>query len=414
MRSSCLALGLVALVAATARGQDAAPVISELQIDNRLVTSVAQGSVVTAMGRNFHQCPPLPEPEPGRPPPRNTCRHEELHVRLGDENVLLLDCTSERVMFIVPQDTRPGRVRLTISVRGRGAASVHVDVVVVPPPPPRPAGPDPEERAREEFRIARFDLVRDEAGARFVVSGPAIRVPDGFSLVLTLAVNQRDLEQTLAVIDDGWFEVTFGPYTRELVYGNYAATTLFELAKNPRVRVRDFRRTIGREEAEIYDRIERREFLQVGTQEDVATQLAAMQAHYKVHADELLRLLGEAEAWRARPFVPAAYVAWAENTFVPALKKAFHRHREFRDATIAPIEPRGELPADHLVSIVLETFLQSTRELYQGANLAVPESLLGVPDVDPVRCAEVSRAHFEAQHGLLLRTVGLAPPAQGR
>lgn len=56
---------------------------------------------------------------------------------------------------------------------------------------------------------------------------------------------------------------------------------------------------------------------------------------------------------------------------------------------------------------MLETFLQATRDLFQAANLAVPESLLGIPDVDPVPCAEVSRSHFEAQHRLLLRTIGL-------
>jgi hypothetical protein len=325
--------------------------------------------------------------------------------------VVVLESTSERVTFVVPEDMPAGRTRLRISLRDRGDASAELEVVLAPPPIPRGRrDPDPI----DTFRITRFELVRDDAGARFVVNGLAGKIPDGFSLVVTLSINQRDLEQELVSIVGGRFAVTFGPYTRELLPGNYATTTLFELSKNPRVRVREFRKALGPEQAEAYDRIERRESLRFGTPEDVWAQTAAMQAHYRAHGEELLRLLGEAEAWRAQPFKAVAYQAWAEGTFVPALRTAFKNHRAFRDARIAPIEPRAELPADYLVSIVLETFLQYTRELYQPANLAVPASLQSVPDVVPVACAEVSRGHFETQHRLLLRTIGLAPPAQGR
>jgi hypothetical protein len=474
MKTHSLAALAVALSLAsgTASAQDSAPVIRELQIDNQKVTSVPQGGVVTAIGRNFHNCPALPAPVPGQPPPRNTCRHEELKVQVNNDDVLLLESTFERVTFIVPQDTAIGRKRLKISIRGRGEATFEFDVAAQLTEEQRRkqadteggAGraPDVEELIREQFRITMFELKRDAAGARFEVAGVAGKVPDGFSMVITLSINQRDIEQMLTSISNQGgqanFRVTFGPYTKELLFGNYAATCLFELSKQPRARVRQFRRDLKADEAQVYDRIERREFLQVGTAQEVTDQTTAMQNHYRTHADDLGKLLTDLEkaygagcrqhfkqpgqanydeaAWttyitqmgfvppndanalnafkndfrfatRNGHFKPDDYATWANDTFLPALQGAFKKHRDFRDSTIAPIEPRGELPADYLVSIVLETFKEYTKNLYERAKIELPENLRMVANVDPVPAQTISRRFFDAQKRLLLRTVGL-------
>lgn len=471
-----LPFALLAAVAMTApaAAQDSAPVIRELQINNLRVTAVPQGGVVTAVGRNFHQCPPLPEPQPGQPAPRNTCRHEEITVDIAGQKALLLDSSFERVTFIVPQDTPIGKKRLKISIRGRGDATMEFEVASQLSEAQRAAQAATEggegatarvgveEQIRDQFRITMFELKRDAAGARFEVAGVAGKVPDGFSMVVTLSINQRDIEQIMTTITNqggqGQFRVTFGPYTKQLLYGNYAATCLFELGKQPRVKVREFRRALKSEEAQIYDRIERREYLQVGTDQEVADQYAAMQNHYRQHADELGKLLTEVEkaygascrqhfkqpgqanydeaAWgnylvsmgfipagdqkaldafkndyrfatRNGHFKPDDYALWARETLLPAVTAAFKKHREFRDSTIAPIEPRGELPGDYLVSIVLENFKEYTRNLHERAKIELPEDLRMIPDVDPVPAQTISRRFFEAQKRLLLRTVGL-------
>lgn len=467
-----LALAATAALAVPVAAQDSAPVIRELQINNLRVTSVPQGGVVTAIGRNFHQCPPLPQPQPGQPPPRNTCRHEEITVEISNKKALLLDSTFERVTFIVPQDTPVGNKRLKITIRGRGDATMEFEVAAQLTDAQRRAqadteggggrAPDVEELIRDQFRITMFELKRDAAGARFEVAGVAGKIPDGFTMVVTLSINQRDIEQIMTTISNpgsqGQFRVTFGPYTKQLLYGNYAATCLFELAKQPRRTVREFRRSLKPEEAQVYDRIERREYLQVGTEQEIADQNGSMQNHYRQHADELGKLLTEVEkaygascrqhfkqpgqanydeaAWgnylvqmgfvaagdqkaldaykgdyrfatRNGHFKPDDYALWARETFLPALTAAFKKHRDFRDSTIAPIEPRGELPADYLVSIVLESFKEYTRNLYERAKIELPEDLRMIADVDPVPAQTISRRFFEAQKRLLLRTVGL-------
>lgn len=475
LSSLSLALAAAAALAAPAAGQDSAPVIKELQINNMRVTAVPQGGVVTAVGRNFHQCPPLPEPQPGQPAPRNTCRHEEMTIDIGgDKKVLLLDSTFERVTFIVPQDTPLGRKRLKIAIRGRGEASFEFEVTKELSEDVRRAQAGIEggegagarvgieEQIRDQFRITMFELKRDAAGARFEIAGVAGKVPDGFNMVVTLSINQREIQQMLTTISNtggqGTFRVTFGPYTTGLLYGNYAATCLFELTKQPRARSREFMRQLKPEEQQVYQRIERREYLQVGTEQEIADQQTQMQNHYRQHAEELSRLLTELEkayggacrqhfkqpgqanydetAWanyltqmgfigagdqkalesfkndfrfatRNGHFKPDDYALWARDTFLPALKAAFQKDRDFRGSTIAPIEPRAENPADWLVSIVLESFKEYTRNLYERAKIDLPEDLRLIPDVAPVPAQSWSRRAFEANKRLLLRTVGL-------
>ncbi|MCW8137712.1 MAG: hypothetical protein KIT58_02290 [Planctomycetota bacterium] len=482
LESLAAAVSLV-LLAGVAGAQDASPVIRELQLHDKRTTSLPLGYSATVVGRNFHACPPLPEPQPGQPAPRNDCRHEELTVELNHQKVPVLAVDLERVTFNVPQDTPVGRRRLRIAVRGRGEATLDLEVTAQPTPeqlgrqadmegPGSGRQPDLEERIRDEFKITMFELKRDAAGVRFDVAGVAGKVPDGFTMVISLGfetpTSKRDIEQRLTTITNtggqGQFRATFGPFPGQVLFGTYAATCLFELGKQPKVKARDFRSKLKREEAEVYDRIERREYLMVGTPQEAAEQTEAMKNHYKAHCDELARLLTEVEkayasgcrqhfkqqgqanydekAWleyvvrmgfvaaedqkaldafkadlrfssRNGHFKPDDYQTWAQDTFLPALTAAFRRHREFRDATIAPIEPRGELPADYLVSIVLESFKDYTRNLYERSKLELPEALRNVQGVDPVPAQTITRRFFDAQRRLLLRTVGLRHLAPG-
>ncbi|MBX3466457.1 MAG: hypothetical protein KF878_06115 [Planctomycetes bacterium] len=474
-RESLAAAVSLVLLAGVAGAQDARPVIRELQMDMKRTTSIPQGGVAMAVGRNFHACPPLPEPQPGQPAPRNDCRHDELTVEFNNQKVTPVAVDFERVTFIVPQETPVGRRRLKIAVRGRGEATLDVEVTAQLTDEQRleqqrregqDRHVDIEEEIRGQFKISMFELKRDAAGVRFDVAGVAGKLPDGFTLVVALGFetssSKRDIEQRLTTITNtggqGQFRATFGPYPGQLLFGTYAATCLFELGKQPKVKARDFRGKLKREEAEVYDRIERREYLMVGTPQEAAEQTEAMRSHYKAHCDELARLLTEVEkayasgcrqhfkqqgqashdekAWleyvvrmgfaaaedqkaldalkadlrfssRNGHFKPDDYQTWAQDTFLPALTAAFRRERDFREATIAPIEPRAELPADHLVSIVLESFKDYTRNLYERSKIELPEPFRLIQGLDPVPAQTITRRFFDAQRRLLLRTVGL-------
>jgi hypothetical protein len=163
MNRAALLSAFALLLVGPASAQDTRPVIREMQLNNAVTTSAPQGSVVTAVGRNFHQCPPLPAPTPGMPPPRNECRHEELSVDVGGKDGLLLECTFERVTFIIPQDTPIGRKKVRITLRGRGTAEADLEIAAQLTDAQRAAqaasergekrAPDVEERIRAEVRI---------------------------------------------------------------------------------------------------------------------------------------------------------------------------------------------------------------------------------------------------------------------
>lgn len=457
-------LGLLLLVApAGVEAQDGKLVIRELQMNGKTVTKAPLGSVVTALGANF----PADDADGKHP--------AGLEVSIGGTEVMLLNVQAEAVTFLIPQfDMSLGKKKLKIAVRGQGDA--QIDIELMDPQkfkldisdkgelngvPTRSA--DIEDQIMASFEIKRFEFKRDATGARFEAEGSCAEVPDGFNLNLFLNINEtRELEAQKVPIRNKTWRCTFGPYTQQVLYGNYSLNLLFELSKQPRVLARRFRDAQPPNIQAVYDRIFRREFVTVGTEQEVKDQTAAMQAHYRALCEETTKLLLEVEKayasgcrvffrpdgtfvekdhadyvqkmgfarttaeleaikadWRfahkTGNFKAEDYSAWATTTLVPGLQAQLQKHRDFRNLTFQPVDARADMLGNYLITIVYELCREYSRVLYEKSKIPVPDFFSAVP-LDPVAIPTISRPFFEAQRRLCLRTVGLGnliPPGEG-
>jgi len=464
--AAAAALSAVLLVAAPAAGQDREPRIDEIQMNGRAATRGPLGAVLVAKGRNFHVCPPQPETEEGAPP--EECRHEEVEVRVGSTECMLLDANAEYVTFIVPQfGVRPGRARIRIETEN-GSARAEFELV----DPARwdneadqqaqgatesggTVQPDTEVEIRRQFKITRFEIKRDGGANRFEIEGLAGKVPDGFAIDAVLKFDGREIAAHKTRIRGGGFEVSFGPYTEQLLFGNYSVTLLFELGKQSRVRARRFNRDLSDAEKQVYDRIERREFLTVGTEQEIDDQQQVLRQHYleltqgcqgllneferayavaarvffkapgsasydEAEYSAYLQRMGFAEtadelqeirrdtrfATGSGHFKPKGYERWAEEEFLPRLAELYEEHEDFKSRYIASLNERADLLSDYCVSIVLALFQDWSRAAYDRAKIDVPDTVAVAP-INPIRAPTVSKQFFNAQRRMLLRVVGL-------
>lgn len=465
-------LGLLALVAPTGvEAQDGGKlVIRELQMNGKRVTKAPLGSVVTALGSGFPS-----DDADGKHP-------AGLEVSIGGTDVMLLNAQAESVTFLIPQfDMSLGKKRLKIAVRGRGDA--QIDIELMDPQKfqeemkkligsdngggengaPVVRSADIEDQIMASFKIGRFEFKRDATGARFEAEGTTGEVPDNFQVNLFLNINEtRELESQKVTIKNKTWRCTFGPYTQQVLYGNYSLNLLFELSKQPRILAKRFREAQPPNIQAVYDRIFRREFVTVGTEQEVKDQLAGMQAHYRALCEDTTKLLLEVEKAYAsgcrvffRPdgkfvendhsaylqkmgfartadelkalkedfrfahqngnFKAEEYGQWATTTLVPGLQAQLQKHRDFRALTFQPVDARADMLGNYLITIVYELCREYSRVLYEKSKVPVPDFFSAVP-LDPVAIPTISRPFFEAQRRLCLRTVGLGnliPPGEG-
>lgn len=200
-------LALTLVLPGLAAAQDAAPVISGLQMNGRKVTQVWLGCVVTILGEGF----PADALDGSRP--------EALKVTLGGSEVMLLVAQAESVTVLIPQfDTPTGRLPLRVTVAGRGSAEVEVEVVAVrfdlPEQPRKQLDPAAEDLLLAAFRITRIVLVRDQTGARFEAEGATPDViPENFRVGLFLSLgDDRELQSLKVQVKGHAWRATFGPY----------------------------------------------------------------------------------------------------------------------------------------------------------------------------------------------------------
>lgn len=407
--SPLLAAVVLLTAARPLRADEPPPVLYELQIADRTVGEVPRGGVVTVVGDALHECPPLPERVPGGPPPRNTCRHDELAVSLdGVPLALLLDCSRQRLTLIIPQETRPGRHALVVSVRGRGSAALDLEVVEPPP------GCDPGEPEDPVFlQISRFELVHVAGAVQLGFTARTNRLPDGAQVSVTLLLHQRELDTRVVAFEDGQATTTFGPYDRLLPAGNYAVMAVFELSKQPTTRGarrRAFLRSLTPEERLVFERVERREFLAV---DGVERQFADLRAHHLALVRDVDRLCAELDRWRATytlaalrlPFggrPPAIDVAsferWARTRLVPELDRVRRAGAEFDQRYAFPPEPRARALVERLGGLLTGSAIELSTRL--GARFAVE------PAIEPTPGGS-SRAEFDSARRALLRAVGV-------
>ena len=486
------ALPLLLLGGAPALAQDRDPAIFEVQMNGQKATEGPLGAVLMFKGKNFHLCPqaaPDPNLPPGTPAPppkkdEKPCRHEDVTVKIGSTDAMLLAASPENVTFIVPQfGVSAGKTKLRLEIRGKKSASI--DFTLFTPeewekrsakdkeaqagqeagaPIPGAGGinqtqPDLDEEIRGKFKITRFELKRDVGANRFEVEGVTSQLPDNFTVSVVLQFEDpgqapREIDARKVRVEKGAFSVIFGPYTKELLYGNYVATLLFELGKQSQVRARRFLTTLSDKHKEVYERIHRREYSTVGTPQEIADQRKVIQEHYLAFSKDCQKLLADFEAafgcaarsffrapsgggfeepkyveyltqtlglapdvvdkikrdqrfaTSAGHFKPKDYQQWAEETFIPAIVAAYQKHLDFKGKYIAALDERADQYSDYLISIVISLFREWSRQTYDRSKIEFPAVLNTVP-INPIMSPTVSKQFFVAQRKLLLRQVGL-------
>lgn len=499
-RSAPLAVALLgAALVAPAAAQDRDPTILEVQLNGKKATEGPLGAVIMFRGKNFHLCPQkaaaTPPGPPGAPPPpapapggkdekKSDCRHEDVKVKIGGTDAMLIDASPENVTFIVPQfGVSPGKVRLRLEIRGK--KSTEVDFTLLTPEEwekkgakdkqaqseqesgavagaaaGAPGGQDLDEEIRGKFKITRFELKRDVGANRFEVEGVTSQLPDNFNVSVVLQFEDpgqapREIDARKVAVQKGAFTVIFGPYTKELLYGNYVCTLLFELGKQSQVRARKFLTTLSDKHKEVYERIQRREYTVVGTPQEIADQRKVIQEHYlafskscQAHLADFEAAFGCAARSYFRPpggggfdekeyvkylsetlglaadvvdkikkdtrfatnqghFKNKDYQDWGEKKFIPALVTTYQQHLDFKSKYIASLDERADQYSDYLISIVISLFREWTQQTYERAKVTYPPSLSTVP-INPIMAPTVSKQFFIAQRRLLLRQVGLA------
>ena len=502
MKAPKLALALLfAGLAGPAAAQDRDPTILEVLLNNQKATEGPIGAVLMLRGKNFHLCPddapkagppglPPEQPPPGNPKKDDkpkVCRHEEVKVRIGGTECMLLSANPEFVSFIVPHTgVSPGRTRIRLEIEKKKSTEVDFTILTLEQwekksdkdkkaqigmeegaPIPGQEGsaqptvltPAEEEDIRGKFGITRFELKRDVGANRFEIEGKTSDLPDGFSVSVVLQFEDpgqapRQIDAKRVNIANKSFSVIFGPYTKELLYGNYAATLLFEVGKQGQLKARRWVSSLSDRQKEIYERIQRREYLQVGTPQEVADQRKLIQDHYLAYTKACQKQLDEFEAafgcacrsFFRNPggagfdearyldylkqtlaiapevadkikkdqrfatnqghFKPKEYEDWATKTFIPGLQQAYQQHLDFKGKFIAPLDEKADQYADYLASIVLSLFRDWSRATYDRAKISFPSGLATVA-INPITSPTVSKQYFHVQRRQLLRKVGL-------
>ncbi len=462
-------LALTTPAAAQARGRSSGPVITHLNDgSNQKIKKAPQGGVINIMGRNFHKCPPPPE---GVALAKFRCDHDGLKVTLAGKPVTILATDHSYITISIPQSTRPSRAARLEVTYNRKTAKTTIEIVDW-----KTFKASSKERASEggggqaskemrilqSFKITKFSQVRTNAGNTFVVEGVAKGVPDRMEVQVKLNYQGKTIPQgtRLLRIEKDSFKTTFGPYSKLLLHGNYSLELLFELGRQSKRLKRKWVKLLSDEEQELYGRIQRREFTQVGTgpsgtvtPEDLARQKTKLQDHYLAYCNEVQELrdkiqVAVADAGRSffkegREYNKDQYTRWlgrmgfattpeetdkivksaryattsghfkhreyldfARLVVVKDLISLHEKHRKFNDQYIAPMDAKADQLGDYLLSIVLIKFQQWSQDLYKHSTLPLPETIGRVP-VSPIKAPKMSRKFFDAKRRELLRQVGL-------
>lgn len=450
MRRLVLLVSVLAVaLAAPAQGDDS-PALIELRLFGEPATKAGPGNHVLVVGRALHTCPEPVWEAPRTAPPR-PCDHAGVVVKVGGKAMQKLSVEPTGILFAL-DDVAPGKHRVEVEVDGKRVGSLPLDVLPEAVPSPEEEEAVAEEGVLARFAITMFELRPDADGVRFVVAGRAVGVPDGATMAVTLAYEKRSIEGQLSPIGGGAFRASFGPYSRALPFGEFSATALFELKKQPRRVLRGW--TPTEQEAEVLEHLQRTAPLVHGTPEQITAQRDALRAHYRAVAAETERLLDDALAAYAsgcrvlfrdparnayRPVEHAAHVeqvgaartpaerakaladvrfatatghlkadeyqAWAEGTWLPAWLGSHRVDRAYREATLVPIDPRAARLAEDLHAIVFGTLRQHAQALFTAARLEAPAALVTPPAevaLPPLEGVATGRRPFERHRDEML------------
>lgn len=94
------------------------------------------------------------------------------------------------------------------------------------------------------------------------------------------------------MLERGAFVVTFGPCPRELPLGDWWVYATFRLGQQSQVRARKFMLSLPPAERELYERVQRRAPLRVGSEAEIAEQRARLQAAIVGAGRRLMRAVG--------------------------------------------------------------------------------------------------------------------------
>ncbi|MCO5166972.1 MAG: IPT/TIG domain-containing protein [Planctomycetes bacterium] len=389
-------LGL-ALAALPARSDDGPPALTEIRVNGRPRAEVSPGGVIEVRGSGLHACPPLPEPAPGQPPPRNTCRHEELRLSLGDAVCLIVQSTAERLTFIVPPGAPLGPSRVVIRIRGRGEAALDLEVTEALPNLPGGGAAAPADL----LRITRF--VEDEGVFTIVVS---TTFPEGLVLEIVLDHWPSPVATQRVRVEAGTFRASFGPFRAPPPPGVYRAHVLCELRKQPRAVQRRVHQGLTADELAWLDRLEVSEFLSLRPT-DHAGFSREVQALYGRLVEALVQLSAELAVREATPD-RATLEDWARARFFPELTAVAEAARAFDDRFAFPPLPRARRRRlDRLCALLGERFVVVAVRVSANEDMLQDVPVPATPTVDP-------QAAFDRARRQLLDEVGLGKAAAPR
>ncbi|MCO5166970.1 MAG: hypothetical protein M9894_11455 [Planctomycetes bacterium] len=386
--------GLAALTFAlgAARAEEPRPpVVHAVLLDGEPVTAAPAGSVLTLVGQDLHACPPLPEPAPGQPPPRNTCHHEELRVSLGGgAPCLVIASTAERLVFIVPQDAPLGPRRIVVDIRRRGRAAVNLEVVAPPRWPPPRTLPD------EPIEVTSLEAVALETGTWLEVRGEAAWVGTGARLLVTVAFDGRPLQRREVPVQGGTYLARCGAFSGALPAGHYEVEVVFDLRRQRREVAASLRGGLREEDEERLWRLERRRSFRLGSEDAAARQQADLVEHYEALARSLTELAADLDRWQAAaPGDPDGFASWARQRLLPGLERAGAAEAAFAARFAVPLAPGAAAGVDRLRALLAGWALDL------AARIDAPEDVRRVPGVEPAP-AWTPRVGFEVERRLLL------------
>lgn len=291
-----LALVSLALLNGPVRAEDSDPVILEVQMNGQRTSEAPLGAVLMFEGENFHLCPG----EENGAPTAKRCRHEDVQVRIGSQEAMLLAASPENVTFIVPQlGITPGPAVLRLEIAGKRPTSAPLTLFSPKEwedkhederdqgcgprfAPPEPAW-DPTLRegpAARHFLMLDATVVRAPSGGyRIEVAGASAKLPDGFRLTLQACGPTGEAwDERKVLLDRGRFATALGPDRIEQPLGDWQVRAIFRLGQQSQVRARRFLSSLSPAERGDYERIQRSICVRVGSEAEIAEQRARLQA----------------------------------------------------------------------------------------------------------------------------------------
>jgi hypothetical protein len=363
----------------------------------------------------------------------------------------------------LPPDQGVGKVKLKVTIRGKGDATVDIEVVKgtvgAKEGTGAAGGPDAADLVLQTFAVTKLTLVSTPGGKAIEAEGTATRLPDGFNVVITIGPDGGPSIQPIQTpVKGGAWKVSFGPWTTDVPCGSWKATLLFELGKQGKMKVRDFKAKLPDAEKGAFERIERQDVVIVGSEEEQAAQKNELKNHAKALVTLTRKLFDDVdkayvsgsrcffrnpaggvfdakwEAWlkdqkliadtpealaaakndnrfaRNGHFQVDPWAKWATDTLLPPLARAKQDHEDFTKRWFTAPDATVERLETELLTFVGERLRNTGQALCDQTKVPLPPAVVEQLPTTNAGQDPITRQGFEAKCRLLLRTLGEVVP----